>query len=241
MAIYDVSPDWSEVVLRTNNGAITSVGNWYADGEHDLSNLLERSANAGSTFTTPIVSTFSMAYTGVSAGYSGGVLNNSGDIYLVNASASSIGQKISNAGVVSTFSVIANGFSGGVLDPSGNIHFVPNSASVGQKISPNGTVSTYSLVYTTSSSYNGGVLAPNGDIHFVPGTASVGQKISRDGVVSTYSLVYTTNSAFGGGILKDDGDIYFIMQSGIVGQKVTTGSALPFSFGVCVSPFFNKF
>jgi hypothetical protein len=92
------------------------------------------------------------------------------------------GQKISNSGVVSTYSLVytesSGAYQGGVLAPNGDIHFVPSSANRGQKIDINGVVSTYSLVYTVVNVYRGGVLAPNGDIHFVPRAANRGQKIS---------------------------------------------------------------
>ena len=146
-------------------------------------------------------------------------------------------------GIVSTYSLIntlANAYIGGVLASNGDIHFIPYNASVGQKISSSGVVSTYSLVYTAISAYVGGVLAPNGDIHFIPNSASVGQKISVDGVVSTYSLVYTTTTAYYGGILTPNGNIQFIPYDGRQGQMISTNCELPFSLGICCSPFFNK-
>jgi len=92
------------------------------------------------------------------------------------------GQKISAAGVVSTYSLVytvSGAYKGGVLAPNGDIHFVPNSADRGQKINTlTGVVSTYSLVYTINNAYAGGVLAPDGSIYFIPYVASVGQKIS---------------------------------------------------------------
>jgi hypothetical protein len=52
-----------------------------------------------------------------------------------------VGQKVSAAGVVSTYSLVytasANALSvGGVLAPNGDIHFAPNGAPVGQKFQP---------------------------------------------------------------------------------------------------------
>ena len=103
-------------------------------------------------------------------------------------------------------------------------------------------VSTYSLVYTYVTAYYGGVLAPNGDIHFVPRYATVGQKISSAGVVSTYSLVYTVANAYIGGVLAPNGDIHFVPYSAIVGQKILSANfGEPFSLGVCLSPYLNKF
>jgi hypothetical protein len=92
-----------------------------------------------------------------------------------------VGQKISVAGVVSTYSLVytaGSAYWGGVLAPNGDIHFVPSGANRGQKISVSGVVSTYSLAYTTTTAYSGGILAPNGDIYFIPNGAAVGQKIS---------------------------------------------------------------
>ena len=113
------------------------------------------------------------------------------------------------------------------------------NASLGTTFSQ-GIVSTYSLVYTTGSAYKGGVLSPNGDIHFVPYYATVGQKISSTGFVSTYSLVYTTGNAYEGGVLSPNGDIHFVPSYATVGQKINTLSP-PFSRGICLSPFLNKF
>jgi hypothetical protein len=167
------------------------------------------------------LSTYSLVYTTTNA-YEGGVLDPNGDIHFVPFIANR-GQKISSAGVVSTYSLVyttaAGAYSGGVLDPNGDIHFVPNSARVGQKVSSAGVVSTYSLVYTVSNAYAGGVLAPNGDVHFITDSAVVGQKISSAGVVSTYSLVYTTGGAYFGGVLAPNNtDIYFIPRGAGVGQ-----------------------
>ena len=60
-----------------------------------------------------------------------------GDIHFVPFYAT-VGQKISSAGLVSTYSLVytvADAYQGGVLAPNGDIHFVPYSATVGQKIS----------------------------------------------------------------------------------------------------------
>ena len=49
-----------------------------------------------------------------------------------------VGQKVSAAGVVSTYSLVyttGSAYYGGVLAPNGDIHFIPSSATVGQKIS----------------------------------------------------------------------------------------------------------
>jgi hypothetical protein len=51
-----------------------------------------------------------------------------------------VGQKISAAGVVSTYALAyttSSAFTGGVVAPNGDIHFVPVTARVGQKISTN--------------------------------------------------------------------------------------------------------
>ncbi len=125
------------------------------------------------------MSTYSLVYTAANA-YQGGVLTPNGDIHFVPQTAA-VGQKISSAGVVSTYSLaytlLDGAYSGGVLAPNGDIHFVPYSAFVGQKISSAGVVSTYSLIYTINNAYSGGVLTPNGEINFMPGR-SLGQKIS---------------------------------------------------------------
>ena len=119
------------------------------------------------------------------------------------------------------------------------LNLLQESVDAGTTFS-NSIVSTYSLVYTTGSAYKGGVLSPNGDIHFVPYYATVGQKISSTGFVSTYSLVYTTGNAYAGGVLSPNGDIHFVPNYATVGQKINTLSP-PFSRGICLSPFLNKF
>jgi hypothetical protein len=50
-----------------------------------------------------------------------------------------MGQNISAAGVVSTYSLVytSGGYGGGVLAPNGSITFIPDSADLGQKISTN--------------------------------------------------------------------------------------------------------
>jgi len=73
----------------------------------------------------------------VDAAYIGGVLAPNGDIHFVPYSAT-VGQKISSAGLVSTYSLVytvANAYQGGVLAPNGDIHFVPFYANKGQKVS----------------------------------------------------------------------------------------------------------
>ena len=210
-------------------------------GFNGFARILNNSVNAGVTFSKTITSTYSLiAGTG---SYVGGVLAPNGDIHF-GPNYATVGQKVSAAGVLSTYSLIyttAGGYRGGVLAPNGDIHFIPENAIVGQKISASGVVSTYSLVYTTGVAYIGGVLAPNGDIHFVPRLATVGQKISAAGVVSTYSLVYTAAAAYSCGVLAPNGDIHFAPLSAAVGQKISTLPAIPFSLAMCCSPFLNKF
>jgi hypothetical protein len=205
----------------------------YDDIATDLSDrlrvLLNDSVNEGQTFSTTIASTYSLVYTATYACI-GGVLAPNGDIHFIPCSGS-VGQKISSAGVVSTYSLIytnVNGaYYGGLLDSNGNIHFCPTVAPVGQKVSPSGVVSTYSLVYTTSSAYIGGVLATNGDVHFVPYSAAVGQKVSSAGTVSTYSLIYTTSSgAYESGVLALNGDIHFVPFSAPIGQKINSAGVV---------------
>jgi hypothetical protein len=191
-----------------------------------------------------IVSTYSLIYTDTN-NYLGGVLASDGYIHFIPYSAS-VGQKVSSSGIVSTYSLVktGSGYYGGVLALNGDIHFVPNGVTVGQKISVLGVVSTYSLVYNGGGAvamYCGGVLAPNGDIHFVPWSSPVGQKVSASGVVSTYSLVYTKSNNYIGGVLAPNGDIHFVTRYAAVGQKISTNPEVPFSLGICCSPFFNKF
>ena len=176
--------------------------------------------------TNGIVSTYSLVYT-TSGAYFGGVLAPNGDIHFISSSANR-GQKISSAGVVSTYSLVytAGSYLGGVLAANGDIHFIPSSAVVGQKISAAGVVSTYSLVYTVANSYAGGVLSPSGEVHFIPRSANRGQKVSVAGVVSTYSLVYTTTLAYTGGVLASNGDIYFVPRAAIVGQKISAAGVV---------------
>jgi len=90
------------------------------------------------TFTNTVnITTFS-GFTG-SAKWSGGVLAPNGDIHFIPHGADR-GQKISAAGVVSTYSLVntvSSAYAGGVLSPQGEIYFVNYSAAVGQKISTN--------------------------------------------------------------------------------------------------------
>jgi hypothetical protein len=77
-------------------------------------------------------------YTAATA-YQGGVLAPNGDIHFVPVNAV-VGQKISAAGVVSTYSLVYTvdaAYSGGVLAPNGDIYFIPRSANRGQKIHTN--------------------------------------------------------------------------------------------------------
>jgi hypothetical protein len=160
-------------------------------------------------------------------GYFGGVLAPNGDVTFLPVSSNKV-QKVSAAGVVSTYSLVYStsaGYNGGVLAPDGYIHLIPYYAEVGQKISPAGVSSTYSLVYTRTVAYNGGVLDPNGSIHFIPFDANRGQKVSAAGVVSTYSLVYTAGR-YNGGVLAPNGDIHFVPYSAPVGQKVSASGVV---------------
>jgi hypothetical protein len=180
--------------------------------------------------TNGIVSTYSLVSTSTAINHVGGVLAPNGDVHFIPYN-NVRGQKLSAAGVVSTYSLVytvANAYGGGVLAGNGDIHFVPTQAARGQKVSASGVVSTYSLVYTTNTAYFGGVLAPNGDIHFVPTQAARGQKVSAAGVVSTYSLVYTTGTGGGylGGCLAPNGDIHFIPRNAPVGQKISAAGVV---------------
>ena len=193
--------------------------------------ILNRSKNAGTTFSKPIPSTYGLIYT-TNATNAGGVMAADGTIYFIPIS-TAISHKISPQGVVSTYSTMygsANFFSGGVLDPNGNVHFTPYQAQVGLKINASAVISTYSLVYTNASNatYQGSVMDPNGNVHFVPGVAVVGQKVSSAGVVSTYSLIYTNTSAqaYFGGVMDGAGNIHFVPYSATVGQKVSSAGVV---------------
>lgn len=207
--------------------------------------FINRSAAVGQKVSSAgVVSTYSLISAGANY-YMGGVLDKNGDIHFVPWNAPR-GQKVSSSGVVSTYSLVYTDtavakYVGGVLAQNGDIHFIPWNATVGQKVSAAGVVSTYSLVYTTTNSYTGGVLSPNGDIHFMTAGAAVGQKVSKDGVVSTYGLVYTAFNNFRGGVLAPNGDIHLVSYQSDRAMAIATGSAIPFSKGVCVSPHFNKF
>jgi DNA-binding beta-propeller fold protein YncE len=176
--------------------------------------------------TAGVVSTYSLVYT-VSSAYRGGVLDVNGSLNFIPISAA-VGQKVSSAGVVSTYSILlsgdANKYSGGVLASNGDIYFVPWVSVTGQKINASGVVSTYSSL---NNSYSGGVLDPTGDVHFIPFGAATGQKVSKAGVVSTYSLVYTSGSgAYFGGVLAPNGDIHFVPYSAAVGQKISAAGVV---------------
>jgi sugar lactone lactonase YvrE len=208
----------------------TDLSGWAAF-QSALNNGVAGGQTFGNNSTNGIVSTYSLVYT-ISAAYAGGVLAANGDIYFIPYQ-STIGQKISALGAVSTFALISSsianaGYLGGVLASNGDIHMIPYSqggSSVGQKISASGVVSTYSLVYTAGR-YWGGVLAPNGDIHFIRnGGAGVGQKVSAAGVVSTYSLVYTGGGYYGG-VLAPNGDIHFVPNTAAVGQKISSAGVV---------------
>jgi len=197
-----------------------------------------RSVNAGSTFNNNgvggIISTYSTVIPAAAGNYGGGVLATNGDIHFVPTTQVR-GQKVSAAGVVSTYSLVyttssaTSTFTGGVLDTNGDIHFIPFNGNRGQRVSAIGAVSTYSLVYTATSIYGrhfGGVLAPNGDIHFVPCGADRGQKVSAAGVVSTYTLVHTKAGAYQGGVLAPNGDVHFVPHTADVGQKISAAGVV---------------
>ena len=79
-----------------------------------------------------------MVYT-VIAAYLGGVLAPNGDIHFIPSSANR-GQKISAAGVVSTYSLVYTAsfaYGGGVLALNGDIYFVLDSANRGQILHTN--------------------------------------------------------------------------------------------------------
>jgi energy-converting hydrogenase Eha subunit H len=226
----------------SGSGKLPSSDNINSTSFEQFKALLTRSNTAGSYSTNPISTSFALVYT-TSTAYFGGVLDINGDIHYMPFNAA-VGQKISNAGVVSTYSLVyttTNAYNGGVIALNGDIHFVPGGAVVGQKIDINGVVSTYSLVYTSGGStvQVGGVLNSNGDIHMIPFSTYQGQKIDSDGVVSTYSLVYTVANAYRGGVLAPNGVIHMIPYSANKGQTIIGLSGIPFSKAICSSPFLN--
>ena len=226
----NVSPSWTADVQYSHFGNLPTADNSSIDATlvewNGLKNLIARSVDGGSAFSSTVVSTYSLVYT-QGTGYIGGTLAPNGDIHFIPYYAP-VGQKISAAGVVSTYSLVyttSAAYHGGVLAPNGDIHFIPYFASVGQKISAAGVVSTYSLVYTTNGAYLGGVLAPNGDIHFVPASATRGQKITSAGVVTTYTLLIS-GVYYAGGVLAPNGDIHFVPYSATRGQKITSAGVV---------------
>jgi hypothetical protein len=237
---YDSSETFNGYIdeLRISKGVARWTANFpvpavaYADSDTGawdrLKTKLDFSVNAGGLFSSQIVSTYSLVYTGSTA-YLGGVLAVNGDIHFVPRAAP-VGQKVNLFGTVSTYSLVytqSDAYFGGALSPNGDVHFAPRSAIVGQKISASGTVSTYSLIYTTTTAYVGGVVAPNGDLHFIPFGAAVGQKVSLAGVVSTYSLIHTiSNGAYNGGVLAINGDIHFVPLKANVGQKISAAGVV---------------
>ena len=133
---YKISKAWTQDVQEVIHGRLSFADNSsYSGSATGTTNwertrqLISESVSAGQVFTNPIISTYSLAYTTTSA-YTGGVLAPNGDIHFVPYAAT-VGQKISAAGVVSTYSS-ANAYIGGVLAPNGDIHFVPYDAAVGQ-------------------------------------------------------------------------------------------------------------
>ncbi len=199
--------------------------------KHLYVSSLEEGRIGSSAFSNPVVSTFSLVLT--SATYHGGVLAPNGDIHFVPTSATR-GQKISAAGVVSTYSLVyttTEAYRGGVLASNGDIHFVPHRAIRGQKVSASGVVSTYPLVNSaTTNKYVGGILAPNGHIHFVPyiggSTNRVGQAVDTlTGIAYTYSFVdlsTVTSGNYWGGVLAPNGEIHFVPRTQSRGQKLDT-------------------
>lgn len=82
---------------------------------------------------TGVSSTYSLAYTGDI--YAGAVMAPNGDVHFINGiSGSTIGQKVSMDGVVSTYSILTSRCIGGVLGLDGCIHWATYTMPVGQKI-----------------------------------------------------------------------------------------------------------
>ena len=108
MSVYDVSPDWGDAVLKAQYGSLPTGNINEIDDSleawSNLSNLLEQSTQAGATFTNPIVSTYTLVYTGGET-YTGGVLSHNGEVHFIPRSAN-VGQKLSTSGAVSTYSLV---------------------------------------------------------------------------------------------------------------------------------------
>lgn len=157
---------------------IDYTGDRYSSNPTSITELLSEHANTGRSFSTDVVSTYSLAYT-VANAYSGAVISPNGEMHFVPFNAR-VGQKMNiHTGVISTYTLVyttANMYFGGCLDASGNIHFMPYQSTAGQKITPSGVSSTYA---TLNQSYAGGVLNTNGELHMVPSYATTGQKYQR--------------------------------------------------------------
>ena len=142
-----LSPKWAENVQDASNGVLPSSDNNSIDSFlvawRDFKNLLNKSGTAGSVFSNPIVSTYSLVYTNTTTTlFVGGVLAPNGDIHYV-PNVANRGQKINcYTGIVSTYSLVytaTNAYRGGVLASNGDIHFCPavaNSVTVWASCNP---------------------------------------------------------------------------------------------------------
>ena len=81
-----ISPKFAENVQKAANGFLPSGDDGSIDSFltswRDFKNLLNKSVTAGSIFSNPIVSTYSLIYTVLNA-YVGGILAPNGDIHFV--------------------------------------------------------------------------------------------------------------------------------------------------------------
>ena len=93
--------------------------------------MMDYSIKAGTVFSTTVVSTYSLVNSVINQ-YYGGVLDSNGDIHFIPFKAT-VGQKISPAGVVSTYSLVyttsSGAYSGGVLTPDGSVLFLKYNTS----------------------------------------------------------------------------------------------------------------
>lgn len=137
---WKVSPLWTQDVLETHHGVLpvgdnstigTNLDSWYK-----FKDLMQKHTTAGKTFSTDIVSTYSLVNTASSFNYLGGVLAHNRDIHFV-AWNGNRGQKIAADGTVSTYSLVyttTDAYQGGLLTQDGDIYMMPYRSTRGQII-----------------------------------------------------------------------------------------------------------
>jgi len=99
--IHNISATWQTEVKRKAWGTIPTADNSTISSDlvawQGMRSLMEKSVTAGSTFSSTIVSTYSIINVG-SPPFWGGVLAFNGDIHFVPSRAT-VGQKLSTTGV----------------------------------------------------------------------------------------------------------------------------------------------